>query len=72
MKINHQIKKMDDFDKIIAHINSPFKNDKEVTSLLGELLAEMKKGNSEMYSAVLNALPAEVLQYLNVHIDFES
>jgi len=66
------MKKITDFDKIIANIDSPFKNDQEISSILTQMFAEMKQGNSQMYDTILKALPSDVLKYFNTFIDLNN
>ena len=53
VKISHQMRKIEDFDKIIAVIDSPFKNEKDVTSLMVEIFAQMKTSSPQLFSALL-------------------
>lgn len=44
-KINPNIKTIEDFDKILKTIDTPFKQHKEISEVLSNLFYEMKKGN---------------------------
>ena len=57
-KINTQMKKIEDFDKIIGNIDSPFKNEKDVFEIVTELFANMKVGNATTFNTIMSALPA--------------
>ena len=71
-KINTQMKKIEDFDKIIKHIDSPFKNDKDVFEIITELFANMKVGNNNLFNNIMTALPVEAFNYLSKSIDFDN
>jgi len=57
-KINTQLKKIEDFDKIIGNIDSPFKSEKDVFEIVTELFANMKVGNATTFNTIMSALPA--------------
>jgi hypothetical protein len=71
-KINTQMKKIEDFDKIIKHIDSPFKNDKDVFEIITELFANMKVGNNNLFNNIMTALPVEAFNYFSKRIDFDN
>ena len=70
-KINTQLKKIEDFDKIIGNIDSPFKSEKDVFEIVTELFANMKVGNATTFNTIMSALPAQAFNYFNKYIDFE-
>ncbi len=56
-KINANLKTIQDFDKILNSIDTPFKVNKEMSDILSELFYQMKSGNEELFNTVLKALP---------------
>jgi hypothetical protein len=71
IKVSSQMKKIDDFDKLALILQSPFRNDQDISYLLSDMFNKMKQGNEETYSSVLRALPEDILHSYQHFVDFE-
>jgi hypothetical protein len=70
LKAWNRIKKLEEYDKFLENIDTPFKTEKNPTLILTELFIKMKTNNYDMFNQVLQDLSAETLCFFSKYLDF--
>jgi hypothetical protein len=72
IKTAAQIRKINEFDRIFKHIDTPFDSGRQAKEEITELLTTMKTNNYQIFRTIVEGLSPEVVTLLKGYIEIEA